>query len=56
MEKIVNSNCIKCPDFINENCNGGDLHCMCKFCPRRLEMCLTVKWCRESESPIIIEK
>lgn len=55
MDKIINSNCKKCPDFLKEKCDGGDSKCMCRFCPRNLEACLTVKWCRESESPIIIE-
>lgn len=56
MVKVINSNCKKCPDFKNLNCDGGDAHCMCRFCPRNLEACLGVKWCRESESPIIIEE
>lgn len=55
MGNIINSNCKKCPDYLAERCDGGDAHCMCKYCPRNLEMCLGVKWCRESESPIIIE-
>lgn len=56
MEKIINSNCKKCPDFIKNRCDGGDDHCMCRYCPRNLEVCLGVKWCRESESPIILEE
>lgn len=55
MTNIVNSNCRKCPDYVHSNCDGKDPHCMCKYCPRNLEVCLGVKWCRESESPIIIE-
>lgn len=56
MENIINSNCRKCPGFVNGDCEGNDPHCMCKFCPRNFEVCLQVKWCRESETSIIIEE
>lgn len=44
------SNCNKCTEFINKNCNGIVSDCMCKLCPRNLAECLVVRYCRETES------
>lgn len=53
--KIINSNCKRCIDYEKKNCDGSDMGCMCKFCPRNLGVCMKVRWCRETESPIILE-
>lgn len=55
MGTVINSNCKKCPDYINNKCDGGDLNCLCKFCPRNLSVCIEVRWCRETESQILFE-
>jgi hypothetical protein len=56
LDKMVNSNCKKCPDYRNGNCTALDIQCLCKFCPRNIEMCIRVKWCRETESSIVFEE
>jgi hypothetical protein len=55
MERVVNSNCKKCPDYINNKCSGSDVNCLCKFCPRNMSLCIKVRWCRETESQIVFE-
>jgi hypothetical protein len=55
MNKVINSNCKSCPDHLNNKCEGSDNQCMCKFCPRNLGLCVRVKWCRETESPVIFD-
>lgn len=55
MANIINSNCKRCPYFKAGNCSGDDKKCICKFCPRNISTCITVKWCRETESPLVIE-
>ncbi|QCX34567.1 hypothetical protein FDN13_13140 [Caloramator sp. E03] len=55
MVKIINSNCKKCPYLKAGSCSGEDKQCICRFCPRNIATCITVKWCRETESPLIIE-
>ena len=47
---IVVYNCEKCPDFKQNKCDGKEVNCMCKKCPRNLGQCLTVRYCRETES------
>lgn len=56
MSNVINSNCRKCPYFISKRCSGDDGACICKYCPRNIKMCITVKWCRETESPIVFEE
>ena len=55
MKELVNSNCKKCPDFMNNNCKGSDPNCLCRFCPRNMSVCMKVRWCRETESQIVFE-
>lgn len=52
---MISRNCGQCPDF-GEKCNGGDIYCMCLECPRDLATCIVTKYCRETESILIIEK
>jgi tetrahydromethanopterin S-methyltransferase subunit E len=52
---MVNSNCKKCIYFKEGKCNGEDVSCICKFCPRNLSICITTRWCRETESPVTFE-
>ncbi|SKA84982.1 hypothetical protein SAMN05443428_10695 [Caloramator quimbayensis] len=54
MSKIINSNCKRCP-YYSKNCNGDDSQCICRFCPRNISNCVTVRWCRETESPFVVE-
>ncbi|EYE87962.1 alpha/beta hydrolase [Fervidicella metallireducens AeB] len=56
MEKVINSNCKKCPEHLTNRCEGEDENCLCKFCPRNMSVCIKVKWCRETESSIIFEQ
>lgn len=56
MEKVINSNCKKCPEHLTNRCEGEDENCLCKFCPRNMSVCIRVKWCRETESSIIFEQ
>lgn len=56
MSEILSNNCLKCPEKTNNTCNGNDKGCMCVRCPRNLAECLIVKYCRETESPIYIER
>lgn len=51
---IVVFNCKKCPEYINNNCDGKVNNCMCKNCPRNLSQCIITKYCRETESVIEI--
>ncbi|KMT20878.1 hypothetical protein [Clostridium cylindrosporum] len=52
MKKIINSNCKRCPDFEKKNCMGDLSDCLCRFCPRNIGLCIRVRWCRETESPM----
>ncbi|MEF9934072.1 MAG: hypothetical protein RSA01_10495 [Clostridium sp.] len=52
MKKIINSNCKKCQDFETGRCEGDLRDCLCRFCPRNLGVCIKVRWCRETESPM----
>lgn len=42
-------NCGHCPQYMTE-CKGNDMSCLCRKCPRNLGQCLTVRYCRETES------
>jgi hypothetical protein len=53
---IVNSNCKKCPDYEKDRCNGQEIQCTCKFCPRNMSICIKVRWCRETESPVVFDE
>lgn len=55
LSSVINSNCKKCPDFKNKKCDGKDMNCICKFCPRDMAACITVRWCRETESQVWFE-
>jgi hypothetical protein len=55
MKKIINSNCKKCVYYKEEKCNGEDKQCMCKYCPRNIEICSKTRWCRETESPAVFD-
>jgi hypothetical protein len=55
MSVVVNSNCKKCSDFQNKACDGKDGNCLCKFCPRDMNICKKVRWCRETESTFVVE-
>ncbi|KOA20061.1 hypothetical protein CLHOM_14910 [Clostridium homopropionicum DSM 5847] len=48
----IKSNCSKCIEFKNNECDGKAEDCICRKCPRNLGQCLTVKYCRETESII----
>lgn len=48
-------NCRRCPEQSKGNCSGNATDCMCKRCPRNLGQCLTVRYCRETESPVYME-
>lgn len=50
--KVVRINCERCPEFKSKECDGKSNQCMCKKCPRNLGECLTVRYCRETESTI----
>ncbi len=52
---VGGDNCDKCPEASTKQCNGGDVDCICKRCPRNLRQCLTTKYCRETESIINIK-
>lgn len=52
---IEADNCSKCPEFLSGNCDGEATDCMCKRCPRNLGECLTVRYCRETESPVYVD-
>ena len=52
---VGGDNCDKCPEALSKSCNGEGSDCVCKRCPRNLRQCLTTKYCRETESVIIIE-
>jgi len=51
---LVNRNCGHCPDF-KKKCAGGDSSCMCLGCPRDLATCIVTKYCRETESVLILD-
>lgn len=55
MSNVVNSNCKKCPSYASKRCDGSDINCTCKFCPRNMGVCIRVRWCRETESQIVFE-
>lgn len=50
MEVVLNNNCINCPDFEEEKCDGNAIDCMCKICPRNLGKCIVTRYCSETES------
>lgn len=50
--KIAKENCTRCPEYLNRNCKGDAMDCMCRRCPRNLGECLITKYCRETESII----
>lgn len=50
--KVYKDNCMRCPEYKDNNCNGQATDCMCKNCPRNLGECITVRYCRETESTI----
>ena len=57
-------NCKYCPEFEKKRCNGDycpenctwitDEGCLCYKCPRHLGQCKCVKYCRETESILIL--
>ncbi|MBU3210694.1 hypothetical protein [Clostridium algidicarnis] len=47
---MIENNCKVCPEYINNNCEGGALDCMCLKCPRNLGKCMITKYCTETES------
>jgi len=46
---ILAENCKHCPEY-QSSCEGNDPGCICFGCPRNLGQCITVKYCRETES------
>lgn len=52
---VVKDNCRKCPELLNQGCNGKAQDCMCRKCPRNLGECIITKYCRETESVIYEE-
>jgi len=46
---ILAENCKHCPEY-QQSCEGNDPSCLCYRCPRNLGQCITVKYCRETES------
>jgi hypothetical protein len=46
---ILAENCKHCPEY-QLRCDGNDSGCICFKCPRNLGQCITVKYCRETES------
>lgn len=56
LKKILAKNCIGCPELENETCKGNEEGCMCLKCPRNLGECIIVRYCRETESPLYIER
>lgn len=52
---VVNSNCKKCLYYKGNKCDGSDVQCLCKFCPRNIDICAKIRWCRETESQVIFE-
>ena len=46
---ILAENCKHCPEY-RGSCEGNDPGCLCARCPRNLGQCITVKYCRETES------
>ena len=49
-------NCTKCPELAKGKCDGTEINCMCKRCPRNIAECLVVKYCRETECPIYMDR
>lgn len=47
---VVATNCKRCPEYENKKCSGETAICICKRCPRNLGVCLTTRYCRETES------
>lgn len=56
MNRILAKNCIVCPELENKTCKGNEADCMCLKCPRNLGECIIVRYCRETESPLYIER
>lgn len=48
-------NCKHCKEYKENSCDGTDNDCMCRRCPRNLGQCLTVRYCRETESVLMDE-
>lgn len=46
---VLAENCKHCPEY-RKSCEGNDPGCLCCRCPRNLGQCITVKYCRETES------
>lgn len=56
MDKVINRNCKRCVEYQNGKCSGDQVDCICRFCPRNLSICMKVRWCRETESQIVIDE
>lgn len=56
MKNILAKNCVGCPELESGTCKGNDEGCMCLKCPRNLGECIIVRYCRETESPLYIER
>lgn len=48
-------NCKHCKEYREKSCDGTASDCMCRRCPRNLGQCLTVRYCRETESVLMEE-
>lgn len=53
---ILSNNCLKCYEYIKNNCRGNMSDCLCVKCPRNLGECFKVRYCRETESIIEMEE